>query len=95
MSTRRERAKVPTTQLNKQLSVAEESARTFRENSKKNLRYAEVFTDLAKLVFGGVIIVGIFEEMSHPIYLYAIGILGFLLLMWIGTVYYNKGIKEK
>ena len=41
------------------------------------------------------IIGGIFEEMSHPIYLYAIGILGFLLLMWIGTVYYNKGIKEK
>ena len=95
MSNRREKAKAPTVQLNKQLVAAEESARIFRENSKKNLRYAEVFTDLAKLVFGGVIIGGVFEEMEHPIYLYTIGILGFLFLMWIGTMYYNKGIKEK
>ena len=93
MSTRRERAKAPNVQLNKQLAAAEESARIFRENSKKNLRYAEVFTDLAKLVFGGVIIGGVFEEMDHPIYLYTIGIMGFLFLMWIGTMYYNKGIK--
>ena len=95
MTTRRERAKAPVSQLNKQLADAEITARIFRENRKKNLRYAEVFTDLAKLVFGGVIIGGIFEEMSHPIYLFAIGIFGFLLLMWIGTIYYNKGIKEK
>ena len=95
MSNRREKAKAPTVQLNKQLAAVEESARIFRENSKKNLRYAEVFTDLAKLVFGGVIIGGVFEEMDHPIYLYTIGIMGFLFLMWIGTMYYNKGIKEK
>ena len=95
MSTRRERANKPIRQLNKQLAETEESARIFKENCKKNLRYAEVFTDLAKLVFGGIIIGGIFEEMSHPIYLYAIGIFGFLFLMWIGNKYYNKGIKEK
>jgi len=59
------------------------------------LRYAEVFTDLAKLVFGGIIIGGVFEDMEHPIYLYVIGIVGFLFLLSIGTKYYNKGIKEK
>ncbi len=52
MSTRRERAKAPVSQSNKQLADAED-------------------------------------------YLYAIGIFGFLLLMWIGNMYYNKGIKEK
>ena len=95
MSTRRERAKAPNVQLNKQLVKAEEVAKAYRENCKKNLRYAEVFTDLAKLVLGGIIIGGVFEDMEHPIYLYVIGIVGFLFLLSIGTKYYNKGIKEK
>ena len=38
---------------------------------------------------------GVFEDMEHPIYLYVIGIIGFLFLLSIGTKYYNKGIKEK
>lgn len=95
MSKRREQSKAQTSQLNKQLAEAEEAAKFYRENCKKNLRYAEVFTDLAKLVFGGIIIGGVFEEMKHPLYLYAIGIVGFLFLLFIGTKYYNKGIKEK
>lgn len=95
MSTRRERSKTQTNQLNKQLAEAEDAAKLYRENCKKNLRYAEVFTDLAKLVFGGIIIGGVFEEMKHPLYLYVIGIVGFLFLLFIGTKYYNKGIKEK
>lgn len=65
------------------------------ENSKKSLRYAEIYTDLAKLVFGGIIIGGVFEDMQHPVYLYGIGLTGFFTLIWIGTKYYNKGIKEK
>jgi hypothetical protein len=50
---------------------------------------------LAKLVFGGVIIGGIFEEMKHPVYLYAIGIVVFLLLIRIGNIYFKRGINEK
>ena len=94
MSTRRERAKVQGVQLNSQLEAKEDIKRIHSENQKKNLRYAEIFTDLAKLVFGGIIIGGVFEEMKHPMYLYGIGILGFLLLMWIGTKYFNRSLKE-
>lgn len=65
------------------------------ENSKKSLRYAEIYTNLAKLVFGGIIIGGVFEDMQHPVYLYGMGLTGFFTLIWIGTKYYNKGIKEK
>lgn len=95
MSTRRERAKAPTTQLNKQLVEASEAERLMRERRQEDLRYADIYTDLAKLVFGGVIIGGIFEEMKHPFYLYAIGILVFLLLIRIGNIYFKRGIIEK
>ena len=38
---------------------------------------------------------GIFEEMKHPFYLYAIGILVFLLLIRIGNIYFKRGIIKK
>ena len=94
MSTRRERAKVPTARLNKQLKEMDGARKIHSENQKRNLRYADIFTDLAKLVFGGVIIGGIFENMNYPILLYSIGFGVFLILIWIGNLYYNKGIKE-
>ena len=36
-----------------------------------------------------------FEEVAYPEYLFSIGIIGFIFLMWIGTIYFNKGIKEQ
>lgn len=95
MSTRRGKAKAKTCQLNKQLMAAEVAAKIFRENCKKNLRIASILTDMGKLVFGGVIIGGVFEEVAYPEYLFSIGIVGFIFLMWIGTIYFNKGIKEQ
>lgn len=64
------------------------------KRQKKDLRYADIFTNLANLVFGGIIIGGVFEKMEHPIWLYLIGISVFLLLMRIGNKYYSRGIKE-
>jgi hypothetical protein len=75
--------------------AAEEAAKIFRENCKKNLRIASILTDMGKLVFVGVIIGGVFEEVAYPEYLFSIGIVGFIFLMWIGTIYFNKGIKEQ
>ena len=63
MSKRRERAKAPAVKLSKQLAAAEKNKKLHAESQKKNLRYADVFTDLAKLVFGGIIIGGVFENM--------------------------------
>ena len=83
MSMRRVRAKEPTVKLNKQLADAEHAKKLHAESQKKNLRYAEVFTDLAKLIFGGIIIGGVFENMEHPFYLYSIGVGGFITLLLI------------
>ena len=94
MSKRRERAKAPAVKLSKQLAAAEIVKRNHVENQKKNLRYADILTDLAKLVFGGVIIGGVFENMEHPFFLYSIGFGLFFLLLWTGNKYYIKGIKE-
>ena len=94
MSTRRERAKEPTARLNKQPAEMEEAKKIHSENLKKNLRYADIFTNLENLVFGGIIIGGVFENMEHPLYLYLMGFCVFFILIWIGNVYYNKGIKE-
>jgi hypothetical protein len=94
MSTRREKAKETKAQLNKQLVAGEKVLKLARERQKKDLRYADIFTNLANLVFGGIIIGGVFENMEHPIYLYLIGFSVFFILIWLGNVYYNKGIKE-
>ena len=40
------------------------------------------------------IIGGVFENMEHPIYLYLIGFSVFFILIWLGNVYFNKGIRE-
>ena len=61
MSKRRERAKAPAVKLSKQLVAAEIVKRNHVENQKKNLRYADILSDLAKLVFGGVISGGVLE----------------------------------
>ena len=45
MSTRRERAKMSTTQLNKQLSEKEETSQLLKVQSKKNLHTAEIYID--------------------------------------------------
>ena len=94
MSKRRERAKESTTRLNKQLAEMDVAKKIHSENQKKNLCYADIFTNLANLVFGGIIIGGVFENMEHPLYLYLMGFSVFFILIWIGNVYYNKGIKE-
>ena len=94
MSARRERAKEPTAKLNKHLAEMDVLKRIHSENKKKNLRYADIFTNLANLVFGGIIIGGVFENMEHPVYLYLIGFSVFFILIWLGNVYFNKGVKE-
>ena len=93
MSTRRERAKEPIRQMNKQLAIAEESRR--RETYEKNLHLwkSEYLTDLSKLVLAGVLIGGIFQPVKHPKLLYAIGFVIFLSSIYFAYRYYKRGIK--
>jgi uncharacterized membrane protein YraQ (UPF0718 family) len=94
MSTRRERAKAPAAQLNQQLAVAEKVAQCerLRKEKQKNLnRWAgELFTDMAKLVFAGVIIGGVFEKVDNPLLLYGAGFTFLVVFLYIGYVFIKK-----
>ena len=94
MSTRRERAKEPTVKLNKQLAEMAEKAKAIEKARKRNMRKADFFEDLSKLVFGGALIGGIFENVGNPILLYTVGGSIFFLLVWYGNRYFEQGIKD-
>ena len=94
MSNRREKAKAPTVQLNKQLVAAEEAALFRQERSRKNLHTAEIYIDVAKLVLGGMVFGNLFADKKYTYYIIAAGLLIFIILLWIGNYYFNKGNKN-
>lgn len=91
MSKRREKAKA---QLNSQLMIAERMQNQIYEQKQFYLKIADVLFDFGKLVFGGVLIGGLFEDFEHPLWLYAIGILSFVGLMFFGIKTLRKGLKK-
>lgn len=91
MSTRRERAKESKVQLNKQLTEMKEIKRLLAVRSRKDLHTAEIYFDMAKLIFGGVVIGSLFDAKENWIYLLMIGTSMFFVLLWIGNKFYNKG----
>ena len=94
MSTRRERAKVPTARLNKQLTAQRDAAKVWAEQSRLNLHTAEIYIDVAKLVLGGVVIGNLFAEKEYAYYIIGGGFLLFLILLRIGNSYFKKGNKQ-
>ena len=91
MSTRRERAKAPANQLNKQLTEMDEARRLLAIRSRKDLHTAEIYFDVPKLIFGGVVIGSLLDAKENWIYLLIIGTIMFFVLLWIGNRYYNQG----
>jgi hypothetical protein len=91
MSTRRERAKAPANQLNKQLTEMDEARRLLAIRSRKDLHTAEIYFDVSKLIFGGVVIGSLLDAKENWIYLLIIGTIMFFVLLWIGNRYYNQG----
>ena len=81
MTTRRERAKEPIQQLNKQLIVKEEAIKFRKERSRKNLHTADIYIDIAKLVLGGVVIGNLFAETKYSYYIVVAGFLLFLFVV--------------
>ena len=98
MSTRRERAKAPAAQLNKQLAAVEESAHAIdqKREIEKNLSLwkSELFTDMAKLVFAGVILGGVFEKVEKPILLYGSGFSFLAIFLFMGYLFLKRALKN-
>ncbi|MBR0263378.1 MAG: hypothetical protein IJQ60_05800 [Prevotella sp.] len=91
MSTRRERAKAQTNLLNKQLAEMDEAKRLLAIRSRKDLHTADIYFDMSKLIFGGVVIGSLLDAKENWIYLLVIGTIMFFVLLWIGNRYYNQG----
>ena len=86
MSTRRERAKSPTAQQNKQLEPSE--GRMLKENQRKE-KLANFLIDVAKYVFTGVIITSLFNDVSDKTILYVVGMFIVIIALWIGLLLTN------
>ena len=86
MSTRRERAKAATAQLNKQLKPSE--GRMLKENQRKE-KLANFLIDVAKYVFTGVIITSLFNDVSDKTILYVVGMFIVIIALWIGLLLTN------
>lgn len=90
MSTRRERAKAPTAQLNKQLSAVEvqkpqlKDSGTWRENLGKYL------IDISKYVVTGVIIASTFKDLDDKYLVYILSAIVALFALIVGLVLTNK-----
>ena len=98
MSTRRERAKLPNVQLKEQMALMEEQAQS--ANKKKeiernlNLWKSELFTDMAKLIFAGVILGGVFEKVENPMLLYGAGTSALVVLLIMGYLFMKQALKK-
>ena len=75
MSKRRERAKAQTAQLNQQLVTTKEAKD--KKRSEQLVELGKFFNDLAKLVFGGVILTTLREQEYN---LYKIPLIGTALV---------------
>ena len=93
MNARRERLKQQRAQLNTQLDAMHYAESEKSRRQKLDVWKSDVLTDLAKLIFAGVIIGGIFEQVDSPFILYSAGIIGFAISLTLGYVYYKRGIK--
>ena len=97
MNKRREKAKAQATQLNKQLVMAQEASQTMKVRAcrEKGLNHwkSELLTDLAKLVFAGVILGGLFEEIDSPILLYGVGFTVIIVFLYLGYYFLKKDFK--
>ena len=95
MNTTRNRQKQQTGRLHSQLERAEES-REMRERQKAlYLKVSDFLLDLAKLVFGGIILTGIIDLDLDKVWLFFLGGSVATIFIWWGFTIYNRGMKKK
>ena len=81
MSTRRERAKAQANQLNRQL---EPTSMMPKERKEQVVELGKFFIDLAKLIFGGVILTVLLDYQSYKMSLLMAGLVSLVMLVTFG-----------
>ncbi|MBQ1773679.1 MAG: hypothetical protein IIZ97_05455 [Prevotella sp.] len=86
-------------QQNQQLHSQLEAAELLKENRQRKkalyLKASDFLLDLAKLVFGGIILTGIIDLDLDKVWLFSTGALVAGIFAWWGFKIYNRGIKIK
>ncbi len=95
MSTSRNKQKVRNQQLHSQLANAEWLKEERERQKAFYLKVSDFLLDLAKLVFGGIILTGIIDLDLNKIWLFSVGSIVALALAAWGFRVYNRGIKIK
>ncbi|MBQ9651053.1 MAG: ABC transporter permease [Prevotella sp.] len=72
----------------------ETTSMTKKVRKKFYLEVSKFFLDLAKLVFGGVILAGIMKEDINLAWLLLLGLIATALLVSAGYVYFKLGNKN-
>ena len=57
-------------------------------------RKLSIFATDTKLVLGGMVFGNLFADKKYTYYIIAAGLLIFIILLWIGNYYFNKGNKN-
>ena len=91
MSTRRERAKAQNLQLNKQL---ESKVTMPKERREQVVELGKFFIDLAKLIFGGVILTVLLDYRSYKMPLLSAGLVSLAMLVILGYQIIRFGNKK-
>ena len=95
MNASRNRVKAHNRELNSQLQAQVEAAQIRREKKCLYSKRSELMFTLGNLIFGGILVGGLFKEGSFPYLLYSIGVLVFLVLYLWGYYSYKKSIRIK
>ena len=93
MTAKRDKQKQNRSQLYQQIENAEVEARKKEEAGKLLLWKSRLITNVGNLVFAGVVVGGVFEEVSNPWSVFGGGILMAAVCFLLGYHLYKKGIK--
>lgn len=94
MNTRKDKIKEQNKLLSKSLDAAERSNKRRKQKRTLQGKFGEVLIDLGKLLFGGVIVSGLFVNTAMPLFLYIAGVVAFAATMSWGFYIYNKSLME-
>ena len=94
MNAIRNRQKEANRQLQQSLSAAEILSKRKKKTKALREKQSEILIDLGKLVFGGVIVGGVFEHPEMPLFYYCTGVLAFVILLLWGIYIYNNSLND-
>ena len=95
MNASRNRVKSQNRELNSQLQAQVDAAQIRREQKFLYSKRSELMFTLGDLIFGGILVGGLFKEGFFPYLLYSIGVLVFLVLYLWEYYSYKKNLRIK